>query len=353
MSSSLRPLILVVAHDQQERDILMAQLEIGGFRDCVTGVDSPSQAVSMLEEDHFDLIVFVQPHNWPDGALYCSKFQSDYKIPMLVIGTEELKHQLGQTEWLPVSHNTQAFIDAVKHCLNLFEHPSLDFEHDLVTPADIEVKYKDLFDRASDAIMLMDYTTHTIIDVNEQAIQLYGYSRDEFVGMCLLNIVPREEHPGMLKNIQEMVEDGQPRLIQPRTHMKKDGSRFIVSISARVLEYGGQLVFQDIIRDETERIKREQAEREADHLRTLLQIAGGAAHEINQPLTAVISGTEMLMVKLPEDVPHRHLLDAVLKAGLQISKIVKGMETIKKYRTTPYVGSEDIVDFDASSKDEG
>ena len=91
---------------------------------------------------------------------------------------------------------------------------------------------------------------------------------------------------------------------------------------------------------------------EADRLKTLLEIAGGAAHEINQPLTAILGYSEMAMDVLGEDHAASSYQKHIIQASMRISEILKRMQAIREYRTRPYADGHQIVDFEKSSHTE-
>lgn len=90
--------------------------------------------------------------------------------------------------------------------------------------------------------------------------------------------------------------------------------------------------------------------KQTEKLRTLLETAGGAAHEINQPLTAVIGYSELVLNTLPPAHECRPEVNKIRDAGLKIQEIVKQMQNIKQYVTKPYLGNINIVDFVAASE---
>ena len=90
--------------------------------------------------------------------------------------------------------------------------------------------------------------------------------------------------------------------------------------------------------------------KQAGQLHTLLETAGGAAHEINQPLTSVIGYSELVLNALPSDHACRAEVAKIRDAGLKIQEIVTQMQNIKQYVTKPYLGDIEIVDFDAASE---
>ena len=105
---------------------------------------------------------------------------------------------------------------------------------------------------ANDVILLFDKTGR-IIDANQRAVDSYGYDREE-----LLQLDPAALHDpvdaGKLAEIWESVKAKGPLgLVFEAEHLRKDGSRFPVEVSARVIEVEGREFRQEIIRDITER----------------------------------------------------------------------------------------------------
>ncbi|MGA1197808.1 MAG: histidine kinase dimerization/phospho-acceptor domain-containing protein, partial [Candidatus Latescibacterota bacterium] len=92
---------------------------------------------------------------------------------------------------------------------------------------------------------------------------------------------------------------------------------------------------------------------EASRLKTLLETAGGAAHEINQPLTAILGYAEMTQNILAEHQNGHKYQEQIIQATLRINDILKKMQTIRSYQTRPYTLGHNIVDFDQSSQEEG
>lgn len=90
--------------------------------------------------------------------------------------------------------------------------------------------------------------------------------------------------------------------------------------------------------------------REAEKLRVLMETAGAAAHEINQPLQSIIGFAELLLHH-PDKIDTTEKLENIILAGAKISRILANMQDIRRYATKSYAGTHTIVDLDQASKD--
>ena len=103
---------------------------------------------------------------------------------------------------------------------------------------------------------------------------------------------------------------------------------------------------------EAEIIERKQAEealREAERVHVLMETAGAAAHEINQPLTVIIGISQLILKMMPSNDSHRDNVEEIKKAGQKVNEIVRRMGNIHQYATKPYGDGTTIVDFDAAA----
>jgi len=115
---------------------------------------------------------------------------------------------------------------------------------------------KKLFQTVTDAIMLFDAETRQFINVNEAALSLYGYSREEFLKLRHQNITEEPENSDT--SIRQTLE-GKLVRIPVRYHKKKDGTIFPVEITASTFTMRNRKVVCGVIRDITERKRAEDA----------------------------------------------------------------------------------------------
>ncbi|MDO8871972.1 MAG: PAS domain-containing protein [Methanoregula sp.] len=113
-----------------------------------------------------------------------------------------------------------------------------------------ELRYRTLFDGASDAIFLHDISGQ-IFETNTIASRLLGYSHKEFMKMDLHDL---DVHPETLLT-PEKVQWFQSRghMLFEREQKKKDGTTIPVEISSRITEYFGMSAVMSTVRDISER----------------------------------------------------------------------------------------------------
>ena len=124
-----------------------------------------------------------------------------------------------------------------------------------------EEKYQQLFQTSTDAILLFDAETRKFIDLNNAALNLYDYSREDFLKLKHKDITAETEKSDA--SIRQTLE-GKLTRIPVRYHKKKDGTIFPVEISVSTLTLNNRRVLCGIVRDitERERVQKEIQEKE-------------------------------------------------------------------------------------------
>ncbi len=314
--------IIVIALDENRAKILSAGLELSGYQNNVITVNTADSLLNEIAQDTPELLIVDYSLSTNDDLLLA--IQSLSGIPVITIGESEINADVN------LSFPYQ-FHDFLPHVYRLAPIAGDDLQPHFVSSEESEAKYRDLFDRASDGIFLIDLDTHIIIDVNKQVETIYGYALDEIIGMSLLQIVPHDEHPAMLNNTRKMRGEERILRVANRTHIKKDGSLIPVSISASLIEYGGRIVFQDIVRDETERIRQETELKRLNEVKD--EFVSNISHELRTPLSSL--NLRLHLLKKSPDGLERHIstiereinrLEALIENLLILSRIDQGRE---------------------------
>jgi diguanylate cyclase (GGDEF)-like protein/PAS domain S-box-containing protein len=113
-----------------------------------------------------------------------------------------------------------------------------------------------LMDQAQDAIYITDPETRRILDVNEAAEALSGYTRAELLTMRAPDLRPPEDRdtPGTT----DLALAGTGVVTLPRRHLRKDGRIVPVEVSARLVQTPRGAAIVHIARDVSERVQAEQ-----------------------------------------------------------------------------------------------
>lgn len=125
---------------------------------------------------------------------------------------------------------------------------------------DSEKRYRTLFDVNPYPMWVVDAKTLAFLEVNEAAIRLYGYSRDEFLKMSAEQIRPQED----VEDLHRAFDDPSNNRARVWRHRKKDGNLIAVKITSFNLEFGGRRARLGVIEDLTERLQAEERAQESE-----------------------------------------------------------------------------------------
>jgi len=163
-----------------------------------------------------------------------------------------------------------------------------------------ELFFKRLFEGHSAAKLLVDPTSGQILDANEAAARLYGWSRDQLRQMTIDAV--NAGRPEEIREARRKVLAGEQARIE-FTHQRADGSQIEVEVfSTGISVPGREPVIYAIVHDITDR---KAAERENAELQTRLaqvekmeaigQLAGGIAHDFNNLLTTILGYCDLIL----------------------------------------------------------
>jgi PAS domain S-box-containing protein len=161
--------------------------------------------------------------------------------------------------------------------------------------AEREERYRSLMEQASDAIFVADESGR-LIDVNEHACQILGYTRAELVGKHAMDLMSIRD-VAKLPLHMEALQAGETILAE-RPVRKKDGTFIVGDLSAKMLEDGRLLAS---IRDITAKKKLEEELREAHKLEAIGRFAGGIADDFEELLDEIGQSADRLSRRLPRD----------------------------------------------------
>ena len=131
----------------------------------------------------------------------------------------------------------------------------------------------------NDIILLMD-SNMNIVEANERALKVYGYSRKEFIGMNISALRTPDELPLLKEHLKNLNEKGSSYV--ETMHKRRDGSSFPIEISSYTVEVEGVRFYQSIGRDVSDRKRTEEEMRESNKkLSTIINNLRGVVFRCN------------------------------------------------------------------------
>ena len=144
---------------------------------------------------------------------------------------------------------------------------------------DSEERYRDLFESSPDPSWVYDTDTRAFLEVNQSAINQYGYSRAEFLRMNIFDIHPEGDAGDLPHILAHSATVG--ALQHPARNRRKDGSIIDVELNSHPLVFAGHRARLVHAHDVTERRRADAALRAAqERLRRVIAASGAVIFEL-------------------------------------------------------------------------
>src|SRR5918992_151177 len=181
-------------------------------------------------------------------------------------------------------------------------------------------RYGMLFGSNPQPMWVFDVDTLAFLNVNDAAVQHYGYSRDEFLGMTIMDILAPEDTPGLHHGLERTgTSRGDVALIQ---HQRKDGTIVDMELVSHEMELDGRRARLVLATDISERTRTraalhqsEEQLRQAQRMDAAGRLAGGVAHDFNNLLTTIRGFSDLLLRDIPEEDRRRKDVVQIRKAA--------------------------------------
>ncbi len=122
-------------------------------------------------------------------------------------------------------------------------------------------EYINLFKLANDAIVIFEPEREIVLDINDKACEIYGFSREEFIGRSIRDSSHNARRGE--EQIKKLLAKGTYQEFET-VQYRADGTPINFLINASVIQYQGRQAVLSINRDITERKRAEQSLRESE-----------------------------------------------------------------------------------------
>ncbi len=189
-----------------------------------------------------------------------------------------------------------------------------------------------IVESSEDAIIGKDLNG-IITSWNAAATQIFGYEPEEIVGHSVLRLIPRELHSEEPMILSRLKASGRLKHFESR-RLRKDGQLIDVSLTiSPIKDPSGKFIgASKIVRDITERKRIERALVESEKLAVAGRMAATLAHEVNNPLEAIMNLGFLLEKDTSLSASGRAYAETLLEQVSRASEITR--QTLSFYRGT-------------------
>ena len=172
-------------------------------------------------------------------------------------------------------------------------------------------------------------SNYRVLDINETLAKKLGMKRKEAIGRHCYQLLHRENAPCSGEDhpcpLIHTVKTGKPYRVT-HTHLGKDDNEIYYSISCYPLVDNGEVVGAiEIARDITSDIDLQKVMMQHDKLASIGRLAAGVAHEINNPLTTILTSAMLIQEDTDPGDPKYQELQTIADEALRCRKIVSSL----------------------------
>ena len=199
-----------------------------------------------------------------------------------------------------------------------------------------EKRFRSIFEGVDDAIFV-ESMQGEILDVNDRACEMFGWTHEEFITKTVSDLVPEAQ---IAVIPEEMPEEDIPEAPIETVNIRANGEEFPVEITARIQTLGDEEVMLVVVRDITERKEAEEvlkgyrSELELSN-ESLEQFAYVASHDLQEPLRMVSSFMELLSDQYGDQLDEnaQEYIDFAVDGAQRMQRLVIDLLTYSRVGT--------------------
>lgn len=188
-----------------------------------------------------------------------------------------------------------------------------------------EQRYRKLFEATPDLYLVVD-ARGRISEVNRTGLRATGFRHEELRGRRFLRLIAPESRRKARAALPALLESGRLENLEI-TIRRRDGTPMDVSVNAATDrdELGQLRGTHAVLRDITSRLTLQRQLLQVDRLVATGRLAAGMAHEINNPLQAILLHLSLVEEVLPTDFEERDSFERVREGVHRIRQIVAAL----------------------------
>lgn len=325
----MKKTILLVDDEADLREVLDISLSDTGYE--VLTAENGAQALNILKENDIPVVITDIKMPGIDGIELLRKIKNknpETEVIMLTghgdldLAIKSLKHKA--TDFITKPINDDALEMAL---IRAFEKISM--RQKLKEYDRNRAMYDVLINELIQEDVLIIGSDYRVLDINETLLATLGLERKEAVGRYCYEITHRlttpcsgEDHKCPLK---ETLMTRKPTK-ETHIHKDKDNKNVHYSISAYPLFENGEIIGAiELSRDITADINTRQAMMQQDKLASIGRLSAGVAHEINNPLTTILTTAMLIQEDIDPKNPMYEELETITNETLRCRKIVASL----------------------------
>jgi two-component system NtrC family sensor kinase len=197
-----------------------------------------------------------------------------------------------------------------------------------------EENYRALFDSSVIGTFVLDAETMRVAMANQAAVEMFRLSSpQEIRGADPLAFIHPEDREETLDLARKSLLEQDSHQTRNLRAITKDGREIWISATGAKIKHEGRLAGLISFTDITEQKRQNEQLMMADRLASIGELAAGAAHELNNPLTSVIGFSQLLIEKdIPDDIHQdvKFIYDEAQRAA----NVTKNLLTFARKHTT-------------------
>ncbi len=186
---------------------------------------------------------------------------------------------------------------------------------------DSEKRYSELFQQSPLPKLVFDLEKLRFLNVNEAAINQYGYSREEFLQISVEHLIPKENISQFNEMLNELKQNSGTTAHYTIVHKKKNGEKISVDFWSNPVLYEGKYARIAVAKDITENLNYiKEIEKQNEKFR---EISWMQSHVVRAPLARLMG--LISVIDMAEELPAetKKIMDYILQSAHELDDVIR------------------------------